>query len=75
MILEWDLQLNQCEVLVNGKTQKTLHVNTATATGISYIRFRNVAPKNNIDGAGMYLDDIKAAVSDCATRPSRGVLR
>ncbi len=75
VILEWDLELNQCEVLVNGKTQKTLHVNTATATGISYIRFRNVAPKNNIDGAGMYLDDIKAAVSDCATRPSRGVLR
>lgn len=75
VILEWDLELNQCEVLVNGKTQKTLHVNTATATGISYIRFRNVAPKNDIDGAGMYLDDIKAAVSDCATRPSRGVLR
>jgi len=62
--MSWDLDLKTCKLYVNDQLVETLNLENETGTGISYVRFRNMASKNDYKDAGLKLDWIDIKVKE-----------
>lgn len=62
MKLKWDLNKEECLLYINSKLHITIPISNKTETGISYIRFQNLADKEIISDSGMKIDWIKSKI-------------
>ena len=69
--LQWDLKSERCTVTVDGKESRTLELQNPTRSGISYVRFRSMARRAEVDTAGLLVDYVKARVTLPDSLPTR----
>lgn len=60
VVLRWDLDKQQCGVVVDGRNVGTLALSEQASPGVSYLRLRSTAPK--VDSAGMLVESVRADV-------------
>ncbi|GGK33997.1 hypothetical protein GCM10007962_30570 [Yeosuana aromativorans] len=60
--LVWDVDRRFCDMFVNNTRYKRLKMQNYTGTGISYIRFRNLAKTENSSDSGVKIDWIKIQI-------------
>jgi hypothetical protein len=60
--LNWDLDVPECQLLIDGKNAGVLNVRHPTLNGISYVRFRSAAKE--FDTAGFLVDQVDVSIED-----------
>ena len=69
--LKWDLETKTCIACVDGTKAATLRLKNDTKTGISYLRFRSLAAKEDVDSAGLLVDCVASRSDDPYSLPTR----
>jgi len=62
--LKWNLEKQNCDLLIDEKLNSKISLKNRTESGISYLRFRSLADKNAIDNEGILIDWVKVMVEN-----------
>ena len=64
MTIKWDLDYKKCDLYINENLHSKVSLINDTDNGISYLRFRSLAGDGTTDLNGIWIDWVKADVSD-----------